>query len=93
MAGKSKKQKESVMSVTVFFFGQAKQKTGKDSVTFSIDKNESIKTFKEKLLKQFPELAGLKNSLAFSINCEWAQDSDGLHSRDEVGVIPPISGG
>ncbi len=81
------------MSVTVFFFGQAKQKTGKDSVPFTITRSESIKTFKENLLKQFPELAGLKNSLAFSINCEWAQENDRLNSKDEVGVLPPISGG
>lgn len=81
------------MTVTVLFFGQAKQKTGKDSALFHIVENESLKTFREKLLKKFPELSGLKSSLAFSINCEWAQENDRLNSKDEVGVLPPISGG
>lgn len=92
-AGKGKAKKESVMSVTVLFFGHAKQKTGKDSALFHIAKNESIKTFREKLLQEFPELAGLKSSLAFSINCEWAQENDRLNTKDEIGVIPPVSGG
>lgn len=81
------------MSVTVLFLGYAKQKTGKEKVIFPVGGSETLKTFKQKLFFQFPRLAALKSSLGFSINCEWAKENDLVHAGDEIGVIPPISGG
>jgi molybdopterin synthase catalytic subunit len=43
--------------------------------------------------QQFSSLKGLLSSIAISINHQYARPEDRLKANDEVGLLPPVSGG
>ncbi len=43
--------------------------------------------------ERYPKFQGLSNSIACSINQEYAQGTAVLKEGDEVGLLPPVSGG
>ena len=44
-------------------------------------------------LRQRPDLTGLLPRIAISVNAEYAQLDRLLHEGDEIGLLPPVSGG
>ncbi|MCO4818895.1 MAG: molybdopterin converting factor subunit 1 [Bacteroidetes bacterium] len=76
----------------VLIFGAARDIIGKRELDFPLPTNPSVKSFRENIFKEFPELKKL-NALAFAVNEEYANDDDVLKNQDVVALIPPVSGG
>lgn len=77
----------------VLFFGIAKDIVGKSQINMELDETaNTVKDLKEELKKKFPEFSRL-SSLAVAVNSEYAQDTVRLKFKDEVAIIPPVSGG
>jgi len=55
----------------------------------------TVSGLKELVKKDFPALAGLidSRSLLVSVNQEFAKGTDAVKDGDEVGFLPPFSGG
>ncbi len=76
----------------VLIFGAARDIVGKQELDFPLPSDPSVKSFRENICSQFPELKKL-NALAFAVNEEYANDEDVLKNQDVVAIIPPVSGG
>ena len=80
------------MRVRVLFFGMLKDLAGKESEEVSLPENATVRD----LLSHYSQdtrLKGMMGSIAVALNQEYAPASAALRDRDEVGLLPPVSGG
>ena len=80
------------MEINVLAFGIAKDIFGASSITLPLANDATVYNLKYLLEQQYPKLKQLKSYMV-AINDEYALDGDTLHERDEIAVIPPVSGG
>ena len=79
------------MNVNVLAFGIAKDIFGKSSISVEID-GETTGGLKQTLEYQYPRLKQLASYMV-AVNNEYASDDAILNERDEIAIIPPVSGG
>ena len=80
------------MQVRVLFFGILKDIAGKASDEVSLPEGATVRD----LLTHYAQdakLKGILGSTAVALNQEYAAPTAGLRDRDEVGLLPPVSGG
>ena len=80
------------MEITVLAFGIAKDIFGATTVTVSLPGNSDIADLKASLEGKYPKLKHIA-SYMIAVNNEYAVDALIVNERDEVAVIPPVSGG
>jgi molybdopterin converting factor subunit 1 len=80
------------VSVTVLFFGAARDAVGRAEIKLSLQATNAASAFAE-LSERFPELRRFGRSLLFAVNQEYAQADREIRDGDELAVFPPVSGG
>jgi molybdopterin synthase sulfur carrier subunit len=80
------------MQITIVGFGIAKDILGKNKVEMELPDAASVAQLKSFLFTQYPDFQKLR-SLAIAVNSEYASDELTLDGRDDVVLIPPVSGG
>ena len=80
------------MNLEVTLFGIAREIVGQPSLRLTVPEGQSAQGLLADLHVRYPELARL-SSLAVAVNNEYAADDTPLHERDEIALIPPVSGG
>jgi molybdopterin converting factor subunit 1 len=80
------------MKINVALFGIAREIVGLPSLELTVPAGQSAAGLLADLRTQYPALAGLR-SLAVAVNNEYATGDVPLHERDEIALIPPVSGG
>lgn len=80
------------MEITVLAFGIAKDIFGASSVTVDLPGSATTAALKSSLETQYPRLKKLASYMV-AVNNEYAEDGGLLTERDEVAIIPPVSGG
>lgn len=80
------------MKISIALFGIAREIVGKSSLELTVPTGQSAAGLLADLRQQYPALAGLR-SLAVAVNNEYAAEDVALHERDEIALIPPVSGG
>ena len=83
----------STMRVQVLFFGQLKDLTGCSVETLPLSDRATLRDVLQHYSERYPSILKLSPSLALSINQEYAAQDAALHDGDEVGLLPPVSGG
>src|SRR5271170_206916 len=81
------------MRVRVLFFGQLKDITGVAQEEAELSDGARVEDLFERYGRRFPKLAEFRNSIATSVNQEYAGWRAPLASGDEVAFLPPVSGG
>ena len=81
------------MEVRLKCFAWAREVTGEEEIALEIPDGGTVADLRERLAERFPVFAGRMESIAVSVNQEFAGDSLSLSPGDEVALIPPISGG
>ncbi len=81
------------MEVRLKCFAWAREITGADEIMLEMPEGGTVADLRERLGERFPELAGRRESIAISVDQEFAGDSISLKGGEEVALIPPISGG
>lgn len=84
-------QKE-IMTIKLVAFGIAKDILKNKSIDFAVAEKLTVADLKADLCAQYPEFQRLK-SFAIAINEEYQDDDFVIGERDEVVIIPPVSGG
>ena len=78
-------------TVTVLYFARAREATG-GLVEETVDAAHTD-ALRAVLVERHPELESVLQSSVLAVNQEYATANVSLRDRDEVAVIPPISGG
>jgi MoaE-MoaD fusion protein len=81
------------MRVTVLFFGMLKDVAGQASDSVELRSGATVGELLVHYEQRFPRLQGLLPSVALSLNQEYTGPEAELHANDEVGLLPPVSGG
>jgi molybdopterin synthase catalytic subunit/molybdopterin converting factor small subunit len=81
------------MRVRVLLFGQLKDIVGRYEDSLDLESGARISAVMAHYSASYPGFEGLTRSIACSINQEYAQGSAVLKEGDEVGLLPPVSGG
>jgi molybdopterin synthase catalytic subunit len=81
------------MRVRVLLFGQLKDIVGRQEESLDLDSGARLSAVMAHYSGRYPKFHGLTRSIACSINQEYAQGSAVLNEGDEVGLLPPVSGG
>jgi molybdopterin converting factor subunit 1 len=80
------------MKVNVLAFGITKDIFGAASVGVEMANDATVYNLKYLLEKEYPRLKQLASYMV-AVNNEYALPGDTVHERDEVAIIPPVSGG
>jgi molybdopterin converting factor subunit 1 len=80
------------MKVKVLAFGISKEIFGSPTVNLDLANDATVYNLKYLLEQQYPRLKQLASYLV-AVNNEYALPGDTLHERDEIAIIPPVSGG
>lgn len=81
------------MQIRVLLFGQLKDIVGKNEESLQLPAGTTVRSLLTRYGQQFPAFSGLASSIACSVNEEYASGSTTLKEGDEVGLLPPVSGG
>jgi len=82
-----------VIRVNVKFFAIARDIAGTDETELSIPAGSTPSTVLESLVGSFPGLREWMGHLRVAVNCEYTGGDAILKDRDEIAIIPPVSGG
>ena len=81
------------MIIKVLAFGVAKEIFGAPSIDVSFGKDViTVDALKGMLQQTYPRLQQL-SSYMIAVNNDYAKGAEVIGARDEVAVIPPVSGG
>jgi molybdopterin synthase catalytic subunit len=81
------------MRVRVLLFGQLKDIVGRQEESLELESGARLSAVMAHYGGHYPKFQGLSNSIACSINQEYAPVTAALKEGDEVGLLPPVSGG
>jgi MoaE-MoaD fusion protein len=81
------------MQIRVLFFGALKELVGRSSETMDLPADARVADLLARYGTQYPRFEALRPSLAVSVNQEYSSLDRVLTAGDEVGVLPPVSGG
>jgi len=80
------------MNIDILAFGIAKDIINGQTLGLEIQDGTTVGDLKMKLILQFPDFEKLR-SLSIAVNEEYREDDFVLSEKDEIVIIPPVSGG
>jgi molybdopterin synthase catalytic subunit len=81
------------MRVRVLFFGMLREMAGKAADEIELPEGASVREVIAHYQSQLPQLKQSLNSLALAVNQQYTGPDTKLNERDEVALLPPVSGG
>lgn len=81
------------MQVRVLFFGMLRDLAGSGGESLDLPEGATVADVLEHCQRRIPRLHDLLPSLAISLNQEYSGPEARLQPNDEIGLLPPVSGG
>ncbi len=81
------------MRIRVLLFGQLKDIIGRHEESLDLQAGSSVSDLMARYAERFPKFKPMAASIACSVNREYTPSSVVLQDGDEVGLLPPVSGG
>ncbi|AQG80316.1 MoaD/ThiS family protein [Spirosoma montaniterrae] len=79
-------------TASVLLFGITRDITGQSAVSVPLPEGACVADLLSQLYRQYPDLSGIR-SILVAVNGEYAESDQVVHSKDEIALIPPVSGG
>jgi molybdopterin converting factor subunit 1 len=79
--------------IKVLLFGAAADRAGTRETELPVDDGVTLAEIWPLLAGRHPDLAPMRDTLAFAVNGEYARGDARVSPGDEVAVLPPVSGG
>ncbi|UBM57421.1 molybdopterin converting factor subunit 1 [Marinilongibacter aquaticus] len=80
------------MIVKLLCFGITKEILGGFEKDVDLEEGQTVEDLRQRLLREYPKFGELK-ALQVAVNEEYAEPNYVLQAKDEVVLIPPVSGG
>jgi molybdopterin converting factor subunit 1 len=80
------------MEISILAFGIAKDIFGSSTITVTLPDGGTTTDLKTQLEINYPRLKQLASYMV-AVNNEYADETGLITERDEVAIIPPVSGG
>jgi len=80
------------IAVAVSFFAHVREQVGRKHLEVELPAGATVKDLWSELLARFPGLS-MGPRIRVAVNREYVDESRVLSDRDEVAIIPPVSGG
>jgi len=81
------------MRIRLKLFATFREVVGERDIVMEVEAGSTVEDVVDKLLGAHPKLKRLKDSMIYSVNKEYADPNKGLGDGDEVGILPPVTGG
>jgi MoaE-MoaD fusion protein len=81
------------MHVRVIYFGSLKDIVGENAQELQLPASATAAVAWEKIQASYPALKKYERAVAIAVNHEYAKPNRELHEDDEIGFLPPVSGG
>ena len=81
------------MKISVLLFGILKEVVGRSGETVVLPEGTRVRELLHYYARETPQFEAMLPSLAISVNQEYSEVDRALHEGDEVGLLPPVSGG
>jgi molybdopterin synthase catalytic subunit len=81
------------MRIRVLLFGQLKDIVGRQEELLELEPGAKLSALMSSYGERFPKFQALAGSIACAVNQQYASGSAILRDGDEVGLLPPVSGG
>lgn len=81
-----------IMQINVLAFGITKEIFNGSTTVVELPNDATVSNLRYILEQRYPRLKQLSTYM-IAVNNEYALDGDTIHERDEIAIIPPVSGG
>ncbi|KAL7118357.1 hypothetical protein ACP275_03G131300 [Erythranthe tilingii] len=89
----SEKEEHVSIKIKVLFFARARDLTGMTDMSLEVSPGTTALGCLNKVITKFPGLEEIRNCMVLALNEEYTPESTVVKDRDELALIPPISGG
>ncbi len=80
-------------SLSIKLFASLRQAMRSNEIKINIDNEITVSQMKKIVFETFPNLKKLNVPFLVAVNRKFAKDSVVISTKDEVALIPPVSGG
>ncbi len=80
-------------SLSIKLFASLRQAMRSNEIKINIDNEITVSQMKKIVFETFPNLKKLNVPFLVAVNHKFAKDSVVISTKDEVALIPPVSGG
>ncbi|MFD2370835.1 molybdenum cofactor biosynthesis protein MoaE [Brevibacillus sp. GCM10020057] len=81
------------MTVTILLFAGLAERVHERQIQLTLPEPATVRDLLEAVARQYPALAPLLGSCFVSVNHEYATPDQAIAPRDEIALLPPVSGG
>ena len=79
--------------IKVKLFAILRERVGESEITITVPTGITVNYLNSEILKKYPQLKSFSNKFVTSVNCKFTTGDTVITSKDEVAILPPVSGG
>jgi molybdopterin converting factor subunit 1 len=79
--------------IKVKLFAILRERVGESEITKTVPSGITVNHLNSEILKKYPQLKSFSNKFVTSVNCKVTTGDTVITSKDEVALLPPVSGG
>lgn len=79
--------------IKVKLFAILREVVGESEITITVPTGITVNHLNNEILKKYPQLKSFSNKFVTSVNCKVTTGDTVITSKDEVALLPPVSGG